>query len=198
LRLGLSIAALTLLAVGNGLAEELRCQGLFAKDADHNRLVAGFGRKNVRQETVYEPEGVEVRASIVYPDDPSRRLVVLWADEKGLRRPARIDLEGSSWSGPRGLTVGTPIEIVETMNGKPFVLYGFEWDYGGRIDTWNGGALGNLPGGCVFTPVFETDRKAPTEALDAVAGDSQFASDSKAMKAARPRIRSLSLAYPKR
>ncbi len=194
LRPGLVIAALVLNA-GHASAEELRCEGPFAKDTDHKRLVAAFGRANVRQGTVREPEGREVRASIVSPDDPVKRIVVLWSDEKRLRRPARIDLEGSGWTGAQGLRIGSPIEAVEKANGRPFSLYGFEWDYGGRIDSWNGGALGSLPGGCTFSPIFETDDKAPAEAIDAVAGDSQFSSDSNAMRAARPRIRSLALAY---
>jgi hypothetical protein len=195
LRLGLVIAALVLNA-GHASAEEFRCQGPFAKNTDHKRLVAAFGPENVRKETVYEPEGLEVRASIVFPDDPIRRLVVLWSDQKSLRHPARIVLVGSAWSGPGGLKIGTLIETVEKVNGRPFVLYGFEWDYGGTIDSWNGGALGNLPGGCTLSPIFETDDKAPAEAIDVVAGDSQFASDCKAMRAAKPRIRSLALGYP--
>jgi hypothetical protein len=195
LRLGLAIASLFLTA-NYAVAGELNCQGPFAKDTDHKRLVTAFGRANVAQETVYEPEGLEVRASIVFPKDPTRRLVVLWADGEALRHPARIDLVGSGWSGPKGLRIGTPIDAVEKANGKPFTLYGFEWDYGGRVESWNGGELGSLPGGCLFAPIFETDANAPAEALDAVAGDSQFASNSKAMRAAKPRIRSLALSYP--
>jgi hypothetical protein len=196
LRPGLVIAALVVNA-GHVSAVELRCEGPFAKDTDHKGLMAAFGRANVRQETVYEPEGLEVRASIVFPNDPVKRAVVLWSDEKALRRPVRIYLRGSGWSGPRGVKTGSPIEAVEKANGKPFTLYGFEWDYGGTIDRWNGGALGNLPGGCAFSPVFETDDKAPDDVLNAVSGDSRFSSDSKIMRAARPRIRSLALAYRK-
>ncbi len=194
LRPGLVIAALVLNAA-YASAEEFRCQGPFAKDTDHQRLITAFGRGNVSQRTVYEPEGLEIRASIVFPDDPIRRLIVLWSDQESLRRPARIILLGSAWSGPGGLKIGTPIETVEKVNGRPFVLYGFEWDYGGTIGSWNSGTLGNLPGGCTFSPIFETDDKAPAEAIDVVAGDSQFASDSKAMRAAKPRIRSLELGY---
>jgi hypothetical protein len=194
--LGFAIVGLCLSA-GFAPADELDCQGPFAKDTDHKRLVAAFDHANVVRETVYEAEGLEVRASIVFPKDPARRLVVRWSDEKVLRHPARIDLEGSGWTGPEGLRIGSPIETVEKANGRPFVLYGFEWDYGGSIESWKGGALGNRPGGCSFNPIFEGDDTAPEEALSAVASDSQFASDSSAMKAARPRIRSLHLNYAK-
>jgi hypothetical protein len=179
-------------------AEELACQGPFARDTDHKRLVASFGRENVIQKTVYEPEGLEVRASIVFPRDSVRRLVVLWSDEKALRHPARIDLEGSGWSGPEGLRIGSSIEAVEAVNGRPFVLYGFQWDYGGRIATWNGGRLEHLPGGCRFYPVLNSDADASESAQMQVADDRKYASNSPLMRAAKPTIIGLHLRYLER
>jgi hypothetical protein len=197
LRLGVILVAMALSA-GGTFAAELACEGPFAKDSDHKRLVAAFGAKNVIRKTVYEPEGLEVRASIVFPKDPVRRFVVLWFDEKNLRRPARIDLVGSSWSGPKGLLIGSSIAAVEQANGKPFTLYGFDWDYGGSTESWNGGALGNLPGDCAFAPIFEPDYTTSDEIQNAVSGDTQFASDSQAMRAAKVRIKDLALSYARK
>jgi len=196
LRLGVILIAMGLSA-GGTFAAELACEGPFAKDSDHKRLVAAFGRGNVVRKAIHDPEGVEVKASIVFPKDPARRLLVLWHDEKALKRPARVVLEGSSWSGPQGLKMGSPIEAVQRINGKPFTLYGFDWDYGGSTESWNGGALGNLPGGCIFSPIFEPDDTTSDEIQNAVSGDTQFASDSQAMRAAKGRIRSLHLRYPR-
>ena len=86
----------------------------------------------------------------------------------------------------------------EQANGKPFTLYGFDWDYGGSTESWNGGALANLPGGCAFAPIFEPDYTTSDEIQNAVSGDTQFASDSQAMRAAKVRIRSLHLRYPRK
>ena len=196
LRLGVILVAMALSA-GGTFAAELACEGPFAKDSDHKRLVAAFGHANVIRKTIHDPEGAEVRASIVFPKDSVRRVVVLWFDEKNLRRPARIDLVGSSWSGPKGLLIGSSIAAVERANGKPFTLYGFDWDYGGSTESWNGGALGNLPGGCAFAPIFEPDYTTSDEIQNAVSGDTPFASDSQAMRAAKVRIRSLHLRYPR-
>lgn len=181
------------LTLTHATAEELACQGPFARDTDHKRLVAAFGRENVIQKTVYEPEGLEVRASIVFPKDPVRRLVVLWSDEKALRRPARIDLEGSGWSGPGELRIGSSIGAVEVVNGRPFVLYGFQWDYGGRIESWNGGRLDHLSGHCRFYPVLDSDPDVSETAQLQVANDRKYASNSPEMKAAEPKITSLHL-----
>ncbi|MFL4997333.1 MAG: hypothetical protein ACJ8DF_11525, partial [Microvirga sp.] len=143
LRLGIA-AAWIFFGATHAFADEFACQGPFAKDTDHKLLIAAFGRANVSREPIREPEGLEVRASVVFPKDPVWRLVVLWSDEKALRRTGRIHQMGSGWSGPEGLQVGSPIEAVENANGKPFVLYGFEWDYGGTVESWKGGALGAL------------------------------------------------------
>ncbi|MBB4042224.1 hypothetical protein GGR34_003913 [Microvirga flocculans] len=185
-----------LLAASPGFADEFTCLGPFARDTDHKRLMAAFGPDHVRLETVQEPEGMKSKASIVFPEDPAKRLEVVWRDGKSLRHPIRIDLVGSDWSAPKGLRVGASIEEVEKANGKPFVLYGFEWDYGGTVAGWNGGALGHLPGGCALYPVFEAEDTASDDVLDAVSGDARFPSDSPLMKAAQPRIRSLALRFP--
>jgi hypothetical protein len=197
LRLGVSVTWMFLTAA-HAFADELACHGPFAKDTDHKRLVAAFGRANVIRETVYKPEGLEVRASIVFPKDPVRRLEVLWSDEEALKHPVRIDLVGSGWSGPEGLRIGSPIADVEKVNGKPFVLYGFQWDYGGRIESWNGGRLDKLAGGCRFYPVFDSNANVSEATQMQVANDQQYASNSPQMKAATPKIISLHLLYPKR
>ena len=198
LRLGVILVAMALSA-GGTFAAELACEGPFAKDSDHKRLVAAFGRAKMSSaRRSMNRKALEVRASIVFPKDPVRRVVVLWFDEKNLRRPARIDLVGSSWSGPKGLLIGSSIAAVEQANGKPFTLYGFDWDYGGSTESWNGGALANLPGGCAFAPIFEPDYTTSDEIQNAVSGDTQFASDSQAMRAAKVRIRSLHLRYPRK
>src|SRR5689334_10319208 len=68
----------------------LACSGPFARDADRAALVARFGADNVRDEDVGGAEGDTVSATVLYPDDPKRRLEVTWWDEAGHRRPATI------------------------------------------------------------------------------------------------------------
>ena len=68
LRLGVILVAMALSA-GGTFAAELACEGPFAKDSDHKRLVAAFGHANVIRKTIHDPEGAEVRASIVFPKD---------------------------------------------------------------------------------------------------------------------------------
>ena len=51
LRLGVILVAMALSA-GGTFAAELACEGPFAKDSDHKRLVAAFGHANVIRKTI--------------------------------------------------------------------------------------------------------------------------------------------------
>ncbi|MBM6595760.1 hypothetical protein [Microvirga pudoricolor] len=186
----------TILGVGAAQADELACQGPFAKDSSHKRLVEAYGAANVVVETVDGAEGVETKASVIYPKDDARRVEVFWLDEARQARPASIQIAGTGWTGPQGIRVGMDLKGVEAANGKPFSLYGFNWDYGGTASDWKKGKLAAVPGGCSLLVVFEPDEKASETALNRVGGDTQFSSASKGIQAVKPRVQKVSVGYP--
>src|SRR5687768_4904729 len=63
-------------------------------------LVRAYGAENVRDTLVALGEGETARGTILYPDDPQRRLEIVWGDAAAKREPRRIILrgEGSRWS----------------------------------------------------------------------------------------------------
>ncbi|HZH12573.1 MAG TPA: hypothetical protein VEZ24_19650 [Microvirga sp.] len=191
-------AALGLFSLGAAQAEELKCQGPFAPDTTHGRLVEAFGAKNVIRKTIHGPEGMTFKASVVFDKDPVRTLVVIWSDEKAARRPDRIHFSGSAWSVGDNLHVGASLADVEAANAQPFTLYGFEWDFGGMVASWKGGALERLPGGCAAVAHFEADESSGEEALTKVAGDQEFSSRDAAMRAARPKLVQLGVRYSRK
>lgn len=106
-------------------AGELKCEVPFAKDSDRKRLASTFGQSNVARETVYV-EGDAFPASIVFPNDPNRRLEILWWNEKARRQPSSIQADGAGWFGPKGIRVGMTLSEVEALNGGPFYASGFQ------------------------------------------------------------------------
>ena len=56
------------------------------------------------------------------------------------------------------------IEEVEKINGKPFKIAGFEWDYGGYVSNWTGGSLGSA----FLAPGQLAVRLAPPELAEGV------------------------------
>jgi hypothetical protein len=188
---GILAAVLTISAQAN----EMKCEGPFAKDTDHKRLVSSFGQSNVARETVYV-EGDGFPASIVFPKQPNRRLEILWWNEKARRRPATIQADGAGWIGPKGIRVGMTLGEVEALNGRPFTLLGFGWDFGGRISEWKGGAFDHLPGDCQLIVFFSEEENVDEAASLKVAGDQEFGSNQNEMKAVKPKVVRIGLGYP--
>jgi len=179
-------------------ADELTCQEPFSKTSDHTRLVAAFGPGNVASETIYGPEGATFKASVIFPKDPARRVEIVWWDEKARKRPARIRVEGSGWTGPGNMRVGMPLQGATEMNGRPFGIYGFGWDYSGTVTDWKGGRLAKIPGGCTLFVQFESDEQAPEAELLKVSGDQEFTSSDAAIIAVKPKVKSFGIGYPQR
>ncbi|MFX6499078.1 hypothetical protein ABTG19_19110, partial [Acinetobacter baumannii] len=79
----------------------------FAKDATHAKLVTEFGTKHVAFKDVEVTSGVLTKATVIFDDDPTRRLVIYWKDDKTRSRPASIVVEApSTWTGPGGVRNG--------------------------------------------------------------------------------------------
>lgn len=122
-----------------------KCEGSFARDTSDARMRAAFGAANVQ---VQFDDEYEEEVTVVFPNDPARRLKVRWKGQRGRREIARVIFAGSSWS-VGGITFGMPMVEVERLNGRPFQLNDFQGDYSGAISDWLGGRFDTpLPGGC--------------------------------------------------
>ncbi len=61
-------------------ASLITCSGAFARDSHHLKLTMTYDRKNVEFGEVDAGAGKSM-ASIIYPNDPKRRLEVWWSDD---------------------------------------------------------------------------------------------------------------------
>lgn len=138
------------------------CSGPFGRKSSHAALVAAFNAKNLTfAEVEGGPEGSKLMASVLFPNDPKRRLEVLWRDEESRAETHRVVINGkSTWSGPKGLRLGLTLAAVEKINGKPFKLQGADQDSAMAVSDWDGGALADVPGGCLVGVAFTADPKA--------------------------------------
>jgi hypothetical protein len=175
----------------------LQCDGAFAKDTSHARLVQAFGKSSVAFMDIDGAEGEKVKASVVYPDESRRRVEIMWHDEKARSRPATIRVGfKSQWRTVRGLRIGSDLAEVEKINGKPFKMLGFDWDFGGRVSDWLGGALATVPGGCDFRLAFNPWADAPDPERGNVSGDKAFLSTDPNMRASKPTVSEIIISYP--
>ena len=175
----------------------LECAGPFGPDSSEAFLAELFGSDNVVAETIDGPEGTTLDATLVFPRDPARRLVVLWQDEEQRARPAAVIVrEDSDWIGPGGVRLGSDLAEVEAANQAPFKVLGFGWDYGGAA-SFPSGTLSEIPGGCMMSLSFDLDwTKEYGPAFDAIMGDQQLDSDDPLLQEAAPVVSEIAVGYP--
>lgn len=175
-------------------SRELPClSGAFGADASRDSLVAAFGAENVSSQLL-EDEGGEYIATSVFTGD--QQLTVRWKDDAALSQPASISVSGetSAWSGPLGLSLGMSLEDIERLNGRPFEILGFDWDYGGQIWEMRGGAVSrDIAGGYRLFVFFDPGEEQIAESLS---GDHAIQSNDPALRAANPTVRFISYRYP--
>lgn len=176
------------------LAEQVVCEGAFAIDSSEARLIALYGAENVVTDIVPGPEGSEMLATTVFPDNPDKTLQFVWWDEDGLTSPSYIELP-ATMTAPGGVRIGQSLAEVEALNGESFTLLGFGWDYAGSAG-FETGALSDLPGGCHLNLLFEPG-EAPVgvDTMPAM-GDKELSSDDPLLAQMPVTVYAMSLGYP--
>jgi hypothetical protein len=170
----------------------VECSGPFAKDSGMLALAVAFDARNMTF-TQEDVQGVKVGATIIFPNDPRRRLEVWWSNPNRTGTYL-IDIAGKSiWTGPEGLKLGLTLAQLEKLNHKPFKLKGFDKDNIATVSDWDGGALATLAGGCkagvsVHANI-KTDASAELPAAD------QYSSDDPAMRALKPTVSEILIGY---
>ena len=152
-------------------------------------LRSHYGAQNVEPARIELGEGETAPGTVLYPGDSRRRLEIIWRDAVAQQRPARIILRGprSQWQVGRGISLGTSLQDLERLNGRPFTLAGFGWDYAGVIISWNGGSLEKPLAGIklYLDPGPAQNESAP---YSQVIGDRDYSSSLPAMQQLNPRV----------
>ncbi len=177
-------------------ANVIFCAGPFAPDSSFAKLQQAFGPANVTTEQVDGAEGDKLVVTALFAKVKARRIEISWNDAKARKRINMVSLGRAAQWVAGGVRIGSTLAEVEALNGKPFTLAGFDWDYGGTVTDWQGGKLETLPGGCRLGVRFDADRQSPATARDKVMGDKDFTSTDSNMRASRPRVYEIFLSYP--
>jgi hypothetical protein len=178
-------------------ARAVTCAGNFAKDSDHLRLAQVYGSQNITFTDVDGDGGTTLKASVLFPKDPKRRLEVLWDDDATRAGTRMIVIDGqSTWTAPKGLHLGLPLAALEKLNGKPFKLLGLGADGLAPVSDWNGGSFNTWSVDCRLGLRLKVDPKASAQARAAVTGDGkEFLSSDAAVRALKPSVGEILLGY---
>ncbi|UFZ06080.1 hypothetical protein LQG66_07190 [Bradyrhizobium ontarionense] len=172
----------------------ISCTSPVAATDTAKSLKQRFGDEAVLQD-LPGAEGETNKGLVLFPRAVDRRIEVAFIDDKlnsvsGLT--LRDTAKASRWS-VAGVTIGASLAAVQKANGKPFVVSGFGWDYGGFVTDFKNGTLGRmLPGGCSVTLRFGKDGTAPK----ALSGDGvKVASDNAALLKFAPVVTEISVNF---
>ncbi|MCB9082337.1 MAG: hypothetical protein H6555_11575 [Lewinellaceae bacterium] len=148
---------------------------LAASAARENDLIQTFGAENIKKQPIYIAEGYEMPGYIIFPDTPSE-LEVVYDTTVAMDKPAfiRISRADTQWKTDQGITLGTTMAELQAINGKPFLFYGFGWDYGGAVTNWNDGAISS--------DLMITLDAGEGEFPDTLLGDQEISSDNPLLK----------------
>jgi hypothetical protein len=146
-------------------------------------------------------EGEFWPGTVLFPEDSLRRAEVTWRDTAGRRRPWYIRLAGtrSVWHVNGHIRLGTTLRELERLNGKPFTMSGYGWDYGGRVMDWNGGALDTLlhqADSRIRFSLFPDSAGLETRAYSQISGDRTYSSALPALQQLNPDIWEIFLDFP--
>jgi hypothetical protein len=172
------------------------CIGVFSKDSSHLRLAMTFDSKNVTFTDVDGDNGAKVPASVLFANDPKRRLEVWWTNSAARNTTYLIVINGkSTWTAPGGMKLGLTLAQLEKLNHKPFKMKGFDKDGTASVSDWDGGVLATLAGGCKSGLSLRADPKTAPDALAAVPADKEFSSSDPALRAVKPVVSEILIGY---
>ena len=155
----------------------ITCSSPVAPNDSAKSLIQRYGKDAVVQK-LPGAEGETYKGLVLLPRAKDQRIEVSFTDDAMKRATGlaiRDNAKASRWN-LSGITIGSSLMEVQKANGKPFVVSGFDWDYGGFVADWKGGAFSQLQGGCRVMMRFGKETGAPRN----LAGDGVKASSDNA------------------
>ena len=117
--------------------------GVIKQDMDFEVLRGLYGNNEVKDSTIYGPEGMDtIPVSFLLPGKPGE-LIIYWKDSQYHRQIHFIESyhPEAPYHTASGLKIGSDLKQLLDVNGKQINFMGFGWDYGGTIMSYNGGKL---------------------------------------------------------
>lgn len=168
----------------------ITCSSPIAGTETAKTLKAKYG-KNAVIKTVPGAEGQDAKALVLYPKDKKHELIISFYDDAMTQLSNVEPGEGATGWTIAGLSVASGLEDVQKANGKNFDVAGFNWDYGGYVTSWHGGALDKF--GCsVIVRLGTSDNTLPPS----MSGDGvKIKSNNPRLAEAKPKIQTISVGF---
>lgn len=117
--------------------------GAIRQNSTTAQLKKIYGDANVRATKVSVGEGEMADGLVIFPGQPDE-IFIVWKTKDREIEYVRYYNKASAWKTAEGIGIGTTAAELTRLNGGPFSITGFGWDYGGRIVDWRRGKLSKL------------------------------------------------------
>ncbi len=116
--------------------------GLINKNFTEGEIIKAYGKENVSRQEISVGEGNVTTATVVFPKT-ANEIFVSWQLDKPFQVITEILIENekSPWGTSQGVHIGTTVDKLMEINGRDFKFAGFEWDYSGYTNDWQGGNI---------------------------------------------------------
>ena len=153
--------------------------GLIRPGMSATDIARAYGGQNLKLQKIPGAEGEEIDGAKLFAGT-DRELEIVW-DPDNDKKQIVFDIRvlGKDWKFENGLKSGMTVEEVEKINGKPFKIAGFEWDYGGYANFEGGKLAGKVS--IRFSPSTEN-------VPEYLSGDKQISSSDKKLRVAKPLV----------
>ncbi|MBU2706012.1 hypothetical protein KCM76_08455 [Zooshikella marina] len=145
-----------------------------------------IGKHNMLVEEIPLDEDTHLKHVTVYPENEEKQLV-LQLDENERVEAIIIDRvtedEVPCYHNKEGIVIGLTLRDIEKMNGKPFKLTGFDWDFQGTVSSWEDGHLENVMRGLAVRLLPDADDK-----YSEIVGEEIFMSSHPEMQQVNPTV----------
>lgn len=149
--------------------------GLIKENTSFADLKTLYGAAAIKNERICGPECIDsLDVTKLFPGTVNEA-IIYWKDSAYHQKIAFITSysEGASWHTADSLKIGSAVSNLLRLNGKPIKFYGFGWDYGGSIISYNAGRFEKS------SVDFELDKRyQENDTSMALLGDVEFSSDS--------------------
>ena len=170
------------------------CRGPVTQTMSAGVILTRFGDK-ARRGDIAVTGGAPVKGVILYPDDPTRRLeIVFWDDAQTVVESVSAGARAVNWTGPLGLHPGSSLEEALAANGRKLWIDGFDWDYGGYVTNSWGGRLQKANADCAVQIRFVLP--AGAKAPGTMTGEHLMDTSQPQVKALHPYVGLVSIGWP--
>lgn len=155
-----------------------------------------YGNANVIEGELPGAEGETAQGWIIYPNEPEKILMIYTDESSAHPDSLLVDEATSKWHLTNSIKLGTNSKTLESLNKKPFIFYGFYWDYGGVVTDWNGGDLGKQAANGLHIDIHLCPPEDPKLPENYLSGDGTFKSDNPLAKKFPPVVCKLGVYFP--